>query len=41
MEYTEKEIKNIKTLSFDKGWRYGVLFGSTLMLLAGLLISFL
>ena len=23
MNYTDKEIKNIKDHAFDKGWRYG------------------
>ena len=27
MEYTEKEIKNIKDHAFDEGWRFGIIVG--------------
>ena len=41
MNYTEKEIKNIKRHAFDKGWRYGLFVGLILVIITFLQFTYL
>jgi len=41
MEYTEKEIKHIKALNWDKGWRMGWLASSILWIAVMIAVRFI